>query len=130
LFGAIGAMINIDGDALVYIAGFAADSRNGPLSHSFHNIKLIIGKVLKATDESAYRIFLTHKNPKVNFRTELSKDYKANRKKKCNLCGGESITKEGVVRRFKTSDGYMKRRCFDCKKCPGTAYLRYTSSLL
>lgn len=109
-------MIHFDGDALVYIAGFAADSRNGPFSHSAHNIKLIINKVLKATNEDEFRVFLTHKDPKVNFRAQVSSSYKQNRAKVCK-CGHTEFSRETYVDRVPTKDGFFKRRMHSCLKC-------------
>ena len=110
-------MIHFDGDALVYLAGFAADSRNGPFSHSAHNIKLMINKALNVTGEDEYRIFLTSKDPVINFRTEIYPEYKANRKKTCKKCGSTEISKESYVDRIKTDGGIMKRRFYNCLKC-------------
>lgn len=107
-------MLNFDGDALVYIAGFASDSRNGPLSHSLHNLKLIINKALDVTGEDEYRIFLTSKDPAINFRTEILPEYKKNRAKRCKKCGSTNISKESYIDRFSTGDGIMKRRMFTC----------------
>lgn len=110
-------MINIDGDALVYLAGFAADSRNGPFSHSAYNIKLMINKALQETEEHKYRIYLTSTDSKVNFRTKLLPSYKENRKKTCKKCGSQNLTKESYVERFVKEDSIMKRRMYNCKDC-------------
>lgn len=115
-------MIHFDGDALVYIAGFAADSRNGPFSHSAHNVKLIINKVLKQLEDDEYRIFLTSKDPEVNFRTSILDSYKKNRSKKCYKCYKEHkkvfpVSKESYVDSVKSKDGLMKRRFYTCLNC-------------
>lgn len=111
-------MIVFDGDALVYIAGFAADSRNGPFSHSAHNVKLIINKVLKATRQKKFKIFLTSKRPEVNFRTEISPIYKKNRTKTCKKCKGQKVSQESYVARINKSDGTItRRRCYTCLQC-------------
>lgn len=111
-------MVHIDGDALVYIAGFAADSRNGPFRNSAHNAKLIIGKILKETKQTEFKIFLTSKNPEVNFRTELLSTYKKNRVKPCNKCNGKNITPESYVEYMENADGIAaKRRMHTCKDC-------------
>lgn len=119
-------MIHFDGDALVYIAGFGSDSRNGPFSHAAHNLKLIIGKVTKALNDDEFRIFLTSKDSSVNFRHEILKEYKANRFKFCAKCKSRNISSESFVDRFNTDGGIMKRRCFPCleKECDGVAYDR------
>ena len=119
--------ISFDGDALVYIAGFAADSRNGPFSHSAHNIKLIINKVLKELDEEDFRVFLTSTDPTVNFRTEVSDKYKKNRAKFCKPCWAKdriksTYSKESFVVREPTKTGTMKRRAFTCDRCSGNVY--------
>lgn len=111
-------MLHLDGDALVYIAGFAADSRNGNISHSLFNIKLMIHKALRETKQTEFKVFLTSKNPAVNFRTTLLKSYKGNRIKTCRKCGGTDLTKESYVDRILMPNGEtMKRRFFHCKNC-------------
>lgn len=139
-------MIHFDGDALVYIAGFEADSRNGPFSHSAFNCKLIINKVCKALDDYEYKIFLTSKKPEVNFRTEISEKYKKNRFKRCSACWnkykfemkrrfleefdankldktvGTHIDKDSYVERHSTGESIMKRRAWACKSCGGSVY--------
>jgi 5'-3' exonuclease len=112
-------MIHFDGDALVYIAGFAADSRNGPFSHSAHNIKLIINKALDVTGEDDYRIFLTSKDPEVNFRTKILPSYKKNRAKICKECKSTKMSAESYIDRIAVKDGIMKRRYYNCTECNG-----------
>lgn len=112
-------MLHLDGDALVYLAGFAADSRDGELSHSLHNCKLMINLALKDTEQKEHRIFLTSKDPKVNFRYGIYPEYKASRKKKCKVCDenkiAQKISKESYV---KTIDNF-RRRYFTCLNCDG-----------
>lgn len=112
-------MIHFDGDALVYMAGFAADSRNGPFSHGAYNIKLIIKKALKMTQETTFKIFLTSTNPTVNFRTHIYEKYKKNRVKQCknSNCLSFNISKESYVDRVATKDSIMKRRMHNCLDC-------------
>lgn len=110
-------MIHFDGDALVYIAGFAADSRNGPFSHSAHNIKLMINKALEVSKEQKYRIFLTSQNPKTNFRTKLLDSYKMNRSKKCYKCQSLEMSDRSFVGSIQTKNGLMKRRFYTCLEC-------------
>lgn len=107
--------LHIDGDALVYLAGFAADSRNGPFSHSAYNIKLMINKALEMTREDEYKIFLTSTDPKVNFRTEILESYKKNRTKTCKKCGGQKLSKESYVDRIIHGESIMKRRFYTCE---------------
>lgn len=107
--------LHIDGDALVYIAGFQADSGNGPFSHSARNIKAIIKKVMRETDHEDCKIFLTSKDPKVNFRTQVLETYKQNRAKTCKKCGSRKISKDNsIVERFAAKTGIMKRRLWKC----------------
>lgn len=107
--------LHIDGDALVYIAGFQADSGNGPFSHSARNINAIIKKVMRETDHEDCKIFLTSKDPKVNFRTDILETYKQNRAKVCKKCGSKKISKEhSIVDRFAAKTGIMKRRLWKC----------------
>lgn len=107
--------LNIDGDALVYIAGFQADSGNGPFSHSARNINAIIKKVMRETEHEEAKIFLTSKDPKVNFRTDILETYKQNRAKVCKKCGSKKISKENsIVERFAAKTGIMKRRLWKC----------------
>lgn len=118
-------MLNFDGDALVYIAGYAADSRNGAVSHSLHNCKLIINKVLKRTGQFKFKIFLTSTNKEVNFRHSIWPSYKANRFKKCSNkeCLSTSYKPKGsIIERNFTEKGLMKRRVFKCQDCGGKVY--------
>ncbi len=72
--------LRIDGDAIVYIAGFAADYRGGELSHSLYNAKLIIENIKTKFYPNQTTVFLTSQNSEDNFRFKLVSDYKANRK--------------------------------------------------
>lgn len=72
--------LRIDGDAIVYTAGFAADSRGGDLSHSLYNAKLIIQSIIDKFIPCDVTIYLTHTDPTKNFRNQIVDDYKANRK--------------------------------------------------
>ncbi len=73
--------VNIDGDGVVYMAGFAADSRDGDVSHSLHNAKLLINSAMDKTGQTECSVFLTSKDPAVNFRTSIYPIYKQNRVK-------------------------------------------------
>jgi len=110
-------MIHFDGDALVYLAGFAADSRNGPFNHSAHNIKLMINKALEATDQTQYKIFLTSKDSSKNFRTELLPSYKKNRVKTCKECRGQELSSDSYIESMQVGENLMKRRFFRCLQC-------------
>lgn len=79
-------MINVDGDALVFIAGFAADSRNGALSHSIYNMKLMLDLMVKNCKDDNYKILLSSTNKKDNWRYDLFPDYKIDRGKICQVC--------------------------------------------
>jgi 5'-3' exonuclease len=72
--------LRIDGDVVVYRAGYAADSRGGDLSHSLHNVKLIINSIKNKFDPCTLKVYLSNPDPKVNFRTQIYPEYKANRK--------------------------------------------------
>jgi hypothetical protein len=114
-------MIHFDGDGLVYLAGFSADSHGGPLAHSIHSLKLIISKALRVTNEDDYRIFLTSQIAEVNFRTQISDIYKKNRSLKCRKCGSKSISKESYVKTFDKLSGNKKtkvsKRLHNCLSC-------------
>lgn len=117
-------MIAIDGDALVYIAGFSADSRNGIKSHSLHDIKVILKFILKEIGEEDFKVFLTSKDSSVNFRTRIYPEYKGNRKKKCRTCYKSNVMKSGVIESEPTKDGNLcRRRLFKCLEegCDGFA---------
>src|ERR1051326_4112049 len=79
-------MIKVDGDALIFIAGFAADSRAGSLSHSLYNIKLMLKLMCETTNDNEYIIGLSSTNRDDNFRYKIFPDYKANRFKRCGQC--------------------------------------------
>src|SRR5690348_3006755 len=115
-------MINIDGDGIVYMAGFAADSRDGDLSHSLHNAKLVINSTMDKTGQSKARVFLTSKNPEVNFRHALYPPYKQNRSKVCKSCiengrSGKNISLDTYVDKEETKNGTMRRRYYTCLDC-------------
>lgn len=116
-------MLHFDGDALVYIAGYAADSRNGKAGHSIHNCRLIINKVLKNTRQSKFKIFLTSSDRTINFRHSLWPSYKGNRLKKCVDCKSNNYKPTGsIIERNFTEKGIMKRRVFKCNDCGGKVY--------
>lgn len=106
--------IHVDGDAICYIAGHSADSRNGTKGHSLHNVKMILNKIFRNTGQNEYKIFLTNRDPKVNFRTALYPEYKQNRKKRCRECRGTNISKEGVIATEPTVNGLCRKRLFKC----------------
>src|SRR5690606_26047561 len=110
-------MIHVDGDAIVYIAGFSADSRNGLKSHALHNTKLILEKVFKVFDDTQCKVFLTNKDPKVNFRTVIYPEYKKNRKKTCRSCRSTNLSKAGFIESEPTDNGLFRRRLFKCLDC-------------
>lgn len=68
----------IDGDILVYAAGFAGSRGEEPqlLEHVLSNARRIIDKILRETEVHDYKIFLTGEK---SFRKEISNTYKANR---------------------------------------------------
>lgn len=75
----------IDGDPIVYRIGFASQKKDkdtglvtaDPESHALHSCKIFINNILKDTEASAYKVYLTGKD---NFRFKIRKDYKENRK--------------------------------------------------
>ncbi len=71
--------LRIDGDVLVYTAGFAADSRGGELAHSLYNVKLLINKYRKMFPGKC-TVYLSSTDKSVNFRHTISDSYKLNRK--------------------------------------------------
>lgn len=79
-------MIKVDGDALIFIAGFAADSRAGSLSHSIYNIKVMLKLMKESTNDNEYIVGLSSTNKDDNFRYKLLPKYKGNRFKRCETC--------------------------------------------
>lgn len=121
-------MIHVDGDALIFIAGFAADSRNGDISHSLHNIKVMLQLMTKTCQDNQFKIFLSSTDKEHNFRYKVFPDYKINRSKICKECNnggiGDNINIKDILRsgRFSTTtvlrsvDGF-KRRYYSCLHC-------------
>ena len=73
--------LRIDGDVIVYQAGFAADARGADtVAPSLLNIRSSINSLINKFP-GKWKIYLSSENPKDNFRTEIVKDYKANRVK-------------------------------------------------
>lgn len=73
----------IDGDVLVYNAGFASDAvardtgaEHEPLAHALHGVNQKIDAVMRAAQCHEHTIFLSHP---VNYREGLFPDYKRNR---------------------------------------------------
>ncbi len=107
----------IDGDGIVYRAGFASDSRGGDVSHSLHNTKVIINSIIKRFSPCDVTVYLTSQNGSLNFRSRLVDDYKANRAKKCNKCKGKNLTEmEGIQRKNELI--FRAFSCDDCGQCP------------
>lgn len=74
----------IDGDIIVYRAGFACQKKNEegevvvePLPFCLHTVKLMLENILDVTNSQDYKIFLTGKH---NFRLDVDPMYKSNRK--------------------------------------------------
>ncbi len=84
--------LRIDGDVICYMAGHAADSRGGGLSHSLYNTKLIMMSIIDKFSPCNVNTYLTSRNPKDNFRTEIYPAYKQNRTQcpKCKCPVGRS----------------------------------------
>lgn len=67
----------IDGDVVVYRVGFA--SENQTEAQNCMNAELVVEDILKATEATSYRVFLSDKLEN-NFRYKIDNSYKANRK--------------------------------------------------
>jgi 5'-3' exonuclease len=67
----------IDGDVVVYRVGFA--SENQTEAQNCMNADLVLEDVMKATEATSYRVFLSDKLVN-NFRYAIDNNYKANRK--------------------------------------------------
>lgn len=74
----------IDGDLLVYRAGFACQSKDEqgevvaePLPYCLHTVKSMMENILEKVGSHDYKVFLTGKD---NFRNKIDPEYKANRK--------------------------------------------------
>lgn len=97
--------LRIDGDAVVYRAGFAADSRMGGLSHSLHNTKLIINMLKERFECMQPAIYLTSTDALKNFRSIICPSYKKNRSKSCRSC------KKSCLRCNKKEDESLTHTC-------------------
>lgn len=66
----------IDGDIVTYSVGFAANK--DPVENALHSVKIMLRRILDATEADSYRIFLTGEG---NYREKLAKTkpYKGNR---------------------------------------------------
>lgn len=78
----------IDGDPIVYRAGFAIEKVNKemdiietePMHHAFYNVNSMIKKTLNKFEHDFFEVFLTASNDTTNFRFSIFPQYKANRK--------------------------------------------------
>ena len=73
----------IDGDVLVYQAGFASDAAAKslktefePLNYALHGTNELIQALLRNSEADDYRVFVSHP---VNFREQFYPPYKTNR---------------------------------------------------
>lgn len=77
----------IDGDILVYRAGFSSEKKTPeglhiePVANAYSNIKRMIRNILFECNSTDYGIYLTASNDETNFRKVLYPAYKENRKK-------------------------------------------------
>lgn len=107
--------LRIDGDTIVYRAGFAADSRGGELSHSLYNAKLIMDMLISHFSPCNASCYLTDTDNTKNFRFNIAEDYKANRRSKiCGKCESSDWQDTGII--TKTNGGRFKgKECLKCK---------------
>ncbi len=108
--------LRIDGDVICYMAGHAADSRGGGLSHSLYNTKLIMMSIIDKFSPCNVNTYLTSRNPKDNFRTEIYPAYKQNRTQcpKCKTNNLVQLDKLGVNQT--TGANFVVKMCKDCGK--------------
>lgn len=97
--------LRIDGDVLCYRAGFAADSNSEELSHSLYNAKSII-MTLRRRFPGKCTIVLSSSDPKINWRSSLTHDYKMNRI--YSNCCDDHVTYYTTVR---------DKKIYKCVKC-------------
>lgn len=108
-------ILHIDGDVLIYRAGFASQSRSPELSHALHNIKVIIKFLLKHFNANQAVIFLSNSDKDKNFRYAIAPDYKANRNAICKLCEGNPLRDVGV-QEGKDGGAFRGMQCDKCSK--------------
>lgn len=105
-------ILHIDGDVLIYRAGFSAQSRSPELSHALHNVKVILKFLLKHFNTDRAKIFLSNSDKNKNFRYHIAPDYKANRATVCKTCTGTALEDIGLC--LKGDGAY---RGFKCPLC-------------
>lgn len=105
--------VRIDGDTLLYRAGFSADSRSDDITHSLFNCKLLINMIMEKFPGDC-TIYLSGSR-KVNWRYDLSPIYKGNRKLICKnkLCKSTDLS---PVEKIQQADERFYR-AFQCNKC-------------
>lgn len=108
--------LRIDGDAIVYKAGHAADSRGGGLANSLHNTKLIVRSLIDRFYPCKAKVLLSSTNANDNFRSVIYEAYKGNRRKICNnkACPGGELIHVGVINNVETGAVYRGFRCTAC----------------
>ncbi len=115
--------LRIDADVICYKAGFSADSRNGGVANSLHNAKLLINQLKKRFQCDRPTLYLSSRDPKDNFRTQITDDYKKNRSKLCQHCKSIDEADNTVyVPMLEVCEGYklkgdMRYRAYRCLTC-------------
>ncbi len=108
--------LRIDGDVVCYMAGHAADSRGGDLSHSLYNTKIIMMSIIDRFSPCNVNTYLTSRNPKDNFRTEIYPAYKRNRGQ-CPKCKTNNLIQlEKYGYNPETGARFVLKMCQDCGK--------------
>lgn len=79
--------LRIDGDVIVYSAGYASDAgakqqglTETPIENSLFNAKLMINSIVDRFMPCNVTVYLSSTDPQVNFRNHIYEQYKANRK--------------------------------------------------
>lgn len=109
------ADLRIDYDAVVYIAGHAADSRGGELRHSLHNAKLVTMSIINRFAPCHVEGYLTSKDPKANFRNEIFPQYKKNRSR-CPACKSNNLISLDRFGSNELGGRWTLKACGDCGK--------------
>lgn len=107
--------LRVDGDALIFKAGFAADSRGGGVAHSLHNAKLIINMLTTKFYPCRAKILIGNMDRSVNWRYKLFPEYKANRAVICSKCKNPKLTHVGVKRNEETGAIFRGFKCDSCE---------------
>lgn len=78
--------LRIDGDVIVYAAGYAADAgakKDGiepKIENSLHGARMMVDGIVERFMPCDVTIYISSSNPAINFRNQIYEQYKANRK--------------------------------------------------